>query len=92
MEVDEQKGEVMGPPNKCVSTHGAAGYAQGSYWDGDDIICGWCGERIKNPPPTGGSVVPLPGFWNRLFGRTKEVPKWPDWILPHKPEVTNDGN
>ena len=42
------------PPSECLSTHGGAGYASGSYFDGDDIICGWCGTRIKNPEPTGG--------------------------------------
>ena len=40
-----------------VCTHGGSGYAAGSYWDGDDIICGACGDRIKNPRPTGSRTV-----------------------------------
>ena len=46
----------------CRSTHGGAGYAPGSYWDGDVIICGWCGARIENPAPTG-SYVEYYTFW-----------------------------
>jgi hypothetical protein len=37
----------------CYSTHGGSGYTLGSYMDGEDVICGECGFRIKNPPPTG---------------------------------------
>lgn len=37
----------------CTSTHGGSGYAFGSYMDEEDIICGECGFRIENPPPTG---------------------------------------
>ena len=36
----------------CLSTHGASGYAPGSYKDGDAVICGACGTRIENPRPT----------------------------------------
>jgi len=68
----------------CPSTHGASGYLEGSYWDGKDIICGGCGERITNPPPTGARVILYafrenPIKW--LLGKTKSVePTWPEWI------------
>ena len=51
----------------CNSTHGASGYAAGSYWDGFDIVCGHCGTRIVNPRPTGGGP--------------NDTPRWPDFIL-----------
>ncbi len=38
---------------ECLSTHGAAGYALGSYWDDGVVVCGCCGFRITNPRPTG---------------------------------------
>ena len=63
----------------CLSTHGM-GYAPGSYWDGDAIICGWCLFRIENPPSTGAYWVDRKGFWNKLLNRGDWVPKWPDWI------------
>jgi hypothetical protein len=54
----------------CPSTHGLDGYALGSYWDGDDIICGYCGTRIKNPI---------------AFGRDAHGQiKFPDWISGQK--------
>ena len=75
----------------CTSTHGGAGYAYGSYWDGYDIICGGCGYRIKNPAPTGGRWVAEKGFWNRLFGRGHDEYTWPDFIKGErgKPSPTN---
>ena len=39
------------PEYKCLSTHGASGYAPGSYRDGEVVVCGACGERIENPRP-----------------------------------------
>ena len=41
-------------PKGCLSTHGGAGYSIGDYWDKGAIVCGACGTRIENPPPTGG--------------------------------------
>jgi len=38
-------------PKDCRSTHGGAGYAAGSYKDGDVMVCGTCGTRIENPSP-----------------------------------------
>jgi len=74
---------------KCLSTHGGAGYATGSYWDGDDIICGACGERIKNPTPTGGTWVYEKGLLGWLFGKGHWEPKWPSWI-GRKQEKTDE--
>ena len=65
---------------KCISTHGAAGYANGSYWDGFDIICGLCGYRIKNPYPTGSRIIYKKGLLG-LFDKGHEIPTWPDFIL-----------
>lgn len=53
----------------CYSSHGLAGYAMGSYWDGDAIICGCCGARIENPPPVGSRRV-----------HAGREPVWPAWI------------
>lgn len=49
----------------CLSTHGAAGYAPGSYWNGEVIVCS-CGFRIENPH----------AFNNDANGN----PKFPNWI------------
>uniref|UniRef100_A0A6M3JL44 Uncharacterized protein n=1 Tax=viral metagenome TaxID=1070528 RepID=A0A6M3JL44_9ZZZZ len=51
----------------CMSTHGAVGYANGSYFDGDDIICGVCGTRIRDPRPTGWDAYGNPRFGAVLF-------------------------
>lgn len=64
----------------CSSSHGAAGYADGSRWSGYDIVCGECGEYISNPTPTGSRWVSDRGFWNKLRGRGKWISKWPDFI------------
>jgi hypothetical protein len=45
-------GETKASP-PCPSTHGAAGYAPGSRWKGDKIVCGICGIEIDNPRPSG---------------------------------------
>jgi len=66
-------------PKDCLSTHGGSGYAPGSYWDGDDIICGICGHRIENPAPTGGRMVKAKGLFG-ILKRKEEVPTWPSWI------------
>lgn len=36
----------------CQSSHGGMSYAPQSYWDGNAIVCGECGEEILNPRPT----------------------------------------
>ena len=41
---------------QCLSTHGGAGYAPWSYWDGDEIVCGMCGAHF---PPSQAFPVPL---------------------------------
>ena len=75
--------------NKCASTHGGSGYAIDSYWDGDAIICGFCGFRIENPAPTGGRWVDAPGFINKLFGRGEWVyDVYPSFVLSRKPKET----
>ena len=62
---DEPTPEVDRNPPTCRSTHGSMGYAPDSYWEGDAIVCGWCGERIEYPPPT---------------GTRNGNPSWPEWI------------
>jgi hypothetical protein len=74
-------GEVMKKQNiECLSTHGAAGYCAGSYWDGFDIICGGCGYRIKNPPPSGSRTIYKKGLLG-LFNKGHEISTWPEFIL-----------
>ena len=75
----------------CNSTHGGAGYADGSYWDGDAIVCGICEYRIENPYPTGAQWVPATGLKNRLLGRGEMVGTYPDFILSKKPKEKSDG-
>ena len=67
---------------ECLSTHGGSGYAPGSYWDGDDIICGACGQRIKNPPPTGGRFIPDKGLKGWLLNRGHMEPTWFGQLKP----------
>ena len=83
---------VGGPDGMCPSTHGGAGYAEGSYWDDGAIVCGICKYRIENPHPTGGRWVPAEGFIDRLLGRGEWVHDcYPDFILSKKPrEDDND--
>lgn len=71
-------------PATCSSTHGGAGYWPGSYWDGDAIVCGGCGVRIENPPPTGQKRVRARGL-RGLFGGYRYVPTWPEWISHKRP-------
>lgn len=68
----------------CLSTHGGSGYAAGSYWDGDVVVCGICGYRIEKPRPTGGRWVPATGFIDRLRGRGEWIGVYPDFIKPQK--------
>ncbi len=67
-------------PKKCLSTHGGAGYSYGDYWDGNAIVCGFCGTRIENPHPTGSRWIQRPGFWNGILRRGDWVPQWPVFI------------
>lgn len=74
---------VTGGSADCRSTHGGAGYAPGSYWAGDTIICGSCGAIINNPPPTGSrreyySFKENPIKW--LLGKYREIPTYPEWV------------
>lgn len=64
------------PKYYCLSTHGSSGYAPGSYWKDGAIICGICGARIENPPPTGGY---------------KDAPAWPEWIPGAPPKMAPAG-
>ena len=36
-------------PKDCISTHGAAGFMIGSYYDPQtrEMVCGACGTRVK---------------------------------------------
>ena len=66
-------------PEECLSTHGGSGYAAGSYWNGDAIICGACDFRIENPQPTGGKFVPRDGAFGKIlffFGIGVWKPTW----------------
>lgn len=60
----------------CPSTHGAAGYCAGDYWDNGSIICSLCGYRIENPPSTGA-----------YFGQ----PTYPDFIKDIPSDKTSIG-
>jgi hypothetical protein len=67
----------------CLSTHGGAGYGTGSYWDGYSIVCGGCGLRIDNPPPTGTKLTYTrkKGILGFLGVRdVKEEPSWPPFL------------
>lgn len=59
----------------CPSTHGGSGYASGTYWDGDQLVCGICGEIIESPIPTGTRFVPDKGIRGKL-GLGKSIPKY----------------
>jgi DNA-directed RNA polymerase subunit RPC12/RpoP len=65
----------------CRSTHGGAGYAPGSYRDGDTVVCGACGHRIIAPRPTGARPVRVSGWRGWLLRRTRTEPTWPEWML-----------
>ena len=73
---------------KCMSTHGASGYAPGSYLENGAVICGACGERIENPRPTGHRTV---YFTSReAMSSLKAFKSWwrsePKAIIPQFPE------
>ncbi len=68
-----------------MSTHGGAGYVDGSYWKGDKIVCGACGVEISDPYPNGGQLVDVPpqpkGFFKSLLWmlrgfKTYRKPVW----------------
>lgn len=71
-------------PAMCPSTHGGSGYAPGSYWRDDAIICGQCGKAIMDPPPIAhrGIRQRVPGWRGWLLRRyvVRLEPRWPDWI------------
>ena len=72
---------------RCLSTHGASGYAPGSYKDGSAVICGLCGERIENPRPLyhqavfftfREAILSWSTMQKWLRGEPKElIPQWP---------------
>ena len=39
---------LFADPKDCLSTHGASGYAPGSYLLGDNIVCDICGLVIEH--------------------------------------------
>ncbi len=69
-------------PEQCRSTHGGSGYVSGSYWDNGAIVCGMCGERIENPPPTGSFEA---------YQGADRVPTYPGWIGGIPAERTGRG-
>jgi len=73
------------PFKQCFSTHGGAGYATNSHWDGNDIICGSCGFRIQNPHPTGSRSIYVRenGIlgWLGFQKFSHEEPTFPPFIL-----------
>lgn len=77
-------GDYRNNPEECPSTHGGGGYAVGSYWDNDAVVCGLCGLRIENPHPSGATMVEdRRTFWQRFWGLPGEQvyePTWPDWM------------
>jgi len=73
----------------CLSTHGGCGYAAGSYWDDDVIVCGACGFRIEDPPPTGWTIhTPRVFSWRWPFFHrlSYHEPRWPRFILGKRGE------
>ena len=74
----------MNKHKKCLSTHGLAGYAPGSYWDGNVIVCGYCGQRISNPPPTGRKFIEDKGWRGKLFGHGRWVNTYGDAVSGHE--------
>jgi hypothetical protein len=84
-------------PRPCLSTHGGAGYAPGSYWKvPDTIVCGICGTEIYQPHPTGFQEMypskPLsPGFlawlwWKLGLAKRVPVPRWGSAVVGQPPE------
>lgn len=56
-------------PKNCPSTHGGSGYAPGSYMVDGHIICGICGTKIENPPPTGTDSKGKPYYGQAVSGQ-----------------------
>ena len=53
----------MSRKKKCISTHGGAGYALGSYINKDGkVVCGICGEILE---PRKSSI----GDWMKYNGK-----------------------
>ena len=73
---DQMKRKFPLKPSQCMSTHGGAGYSIGSFWDNGAIVCGACGTRRENPPPTGGH---------------NGIPTYPSFIRGIPLDKTNDG-
>jgi hypothetical protein len=73
-------------PKDCLSTHGGSGYAPGSFMDGDSIICGMCGTKIENPPPTGFDKNGNPCYGNAVSGQksTQQIKMNVDKLLERK--------
>jgi len=77
-------------PKDCPSTHGGAGYAIGTHWDGDALVCGLCATRIERPRPTGFRAASYTFrdvradwrcIWPWLTGQEKpRIPTYPEWI------------
>ena len=53
----------------CLSTHGASGYAPGSYFENGVVVCGNCGEHIVNPRPI--------GYRHTYFTVSEALKSWP---------------
>ncbi len=78
----------------CLSTHGATGYAPGTRWDGDVLVCP-CGARIEQPRPIGWRDVPYTFadvrqdwrvIWKWVRGATKtQMPLYPGWLGGRRP-------
>ncbi len=67
----------------------------GSYWKGDVIICGACGEEIKDPYPAGGQWIypekPKAGFISKLvwalgFAERVYEPSWGEAVSGRAPQ------
>jgi hypothetical protein len=71
------------------------GYVEGSYWDKNDVICGFCGYRIKDPPPTGYQTFykKKKGIlgWIGLNEVSHQEPTWPKHIGGRRGEVHPPG-
>lgn len=48
MNNEENKRKFPVKPSECLSTHGAAGFAAGSYIENGYVVCAACGTKINN--------------------------------------------
>lgn len=73
------------PRPQCLLIHDGAGYSALDYWDGYDIVCGFCGYRVINPNPTIAiyrAARLSDGVWKWLIGvRVFDHYGWPEYIL-----------